>query len=79
LHPELPREASQQRYNDAKEPLAVTAGEYGISSTPGVVAPIDDYRTVMAQRAIFQATASMGRFSYFIFISPLSISKRPTN
>lgn len=27
---------------------------------PGVVAPIDDYRTVMVQRAIFQSIASMG-------------------
>jgi len=27
---------------------------------PGKVAPIDDYRTVMAQRAIFQSVASMG-------------------
>lgn len=58
LHPELPREASHQRYNDAQEPLAVVSGD-GISSKPGVVAPINDYRTVMAQRAIFQATASM--------------------
>ncbi|KAJ9136517.1 hypothetical protein NKR23_g9882 [Pleurostoma richardsiae] len=28
--------------------------------TPGVVPPIEDYRTVMAQRAIFQSVASMG-------------------
>lgn len=27
---------------------------------PGIVAPIDDYRTVMVQRAIFQSVASMG-------------------
>jgi fission process protein 1 len=27
---------------------------------PGKVAPLDDYRTVMAQRAIFQSVASMG-------------------
>lgn len=27
---------------------------------PGVVAPLDDYRTVMVQRAIFQSVASMG-------------------
>ena len=27
---------------------------------PGVVAPLEDYRTVMAQRAIFQSIASMG-------------------
>lgn len=28
--------------------------------TPQHVAPLDDYRTVMAQRAIFQGVASMG-------------------
>ena len=27
---------------------------------PGVVPPLEDYRTVMAQRAIFQSIASMG-------------------
>ena len=27
---------------------------------PGVVPPLEDYRTVMAQRAIFQSVASMG-------------------
>ena len=31
-----------------------------IQAQPGHVAPIDDYRTVMAQRAIFQSVASMG-------------------
>lgn len=31
-----------------------------MSLKPGVVTPLDDYRTVMAQRAIFQGVASMG-------------------
>ena len=31
-----------------------------IKAQPGHVAPIDDYRSVMAQRAIFQSVASMG-------------------
>jgi mitochondrial fission process protein 1 len=29
-------------------------------TVPGVVAPLDDYRTVMVQRGIFQSLASMG-------------------
>jgi len=59
-HPELPREASQERYNNAKEPLQAVASELGTSLTPGVVTPLEDYRTVMVQRAIFQSIASMG-------------------
>jgi fission process protein 1 len=59
-HPELPREASHERYNDAKESLQAAAGHAGKSLKPGVVPPIDDWRTVMAQRAIFQSIASMG-------------------
>jgi hypothetical protein len=39
------------RASDATVPLAIV---------PGKVAPIDDYRAVMAQRAIFQSIASMG-------------------
>jgi fission process protein 1 len=60
LHPELPREASQERYNDAKTPIAVAASENGASLKPGVVTPLNDYRTVMVQRALFQGIASMG-------------------
>jgi fission process protein 1 len=30
------------------------------AAEPGIVAPLDDYRTVMVQRAIFQSVASMG-------------------
>lgn len=62
LHPELPREASEQRYNDATTSLPEQSGEMGATLKPGVVPAINDYRTVMAQRAIFQATASMGEF-----------------
>ncbi|KAL9092069.1 MAG: hypothetical protein Q9159_001068 [Coniocarpon cinnabarinum] len=31
-----------------------------VQPTPGRIAPIDDYRTVMAERAVFQSIASMG-------------------
>jgi mitochondrial fission process protein 1 len=57
LYPELPREASQERYNDAKKPLQTVASEVVKSS---IVTPLEDYRTVMAQRAVFQSIASMG-------------------
>lgn len=60
LHPYLPREASQERYNDAKTEIKTAADDAGVRLTPGTVAPINDYRTVMAQRAIFQGIASMG-------------------
>jgi len=60
LHPELPREAAQAHYNDAKTDITTTPSGSDASLKPGVVAPIDDYRTVMAQRAIFQGIASMG-------------------
>jgi fission process protein 1 len=60
LHPELPRKASQERYNDAKKPLQNEVGEVAASLKPGVVTPLEDYRTVMVQRAIFQSIASMG-------------------
>jgi fission process protein 1 len=59
-YPELPREASQERYNDAKQPLQTVASDVGVSLKPGVVPPLEDYRTVMVQRAIFQSIASMG-------------------
>jgi fission process protein 1 len=60
LHPELPREATQKHYNDAKSDLKTTAIESGLLPTPGTVPLLDDYRTVMAQRALFQGIASMG-------------------
>lgn len=60
LHPDLPREAVQERYNDAKESLAAAAGVSDELLKPGVVPPLEDYRTVMVQRAIFQSIASMG-------------------
>ncbi|KAN0096430.1 Mitochondrial 18 KDa protein (MTP18) domain containing protein [Hyaloscypha variabilis] len=60
LHPELPREAAQERYNDAKTDIKTLAQDAGVELVPGKVAPINDYRTVMAQRFIFQAIASMG-------------------
>lgn len=60
LHPELPREASQARYNDGRQALQGKADDIGVDLKPGVVTPLEDYRTVMLQRGIFQAIASMG-------------------
>lgn len=40
--------------------VAVSAAKDLIHPVPGKVAPLDDYRTVMVQRAIFQSIASMG-------------------
>ncbi|KAL3427303.1 hypothetical protein PVAG01_00812 [Phlyctema vagabunda] len=60
LHPELPREASQERYNNAQDDLKSVAASAGTDLKPGVVPPLEDYRTVMVQRAIFQGLASMG-------------------
>jgi len=60
LHPELPREASQQRYNDGTTELKTVAHNAGVELTPARVTPLNDYRTVMVQRALFQAVASMG-------------------
>ncbi|KAH8808995.1 mitochondrial 18 KDa protein-domain-containing protein [Xylogone sp. PMI_703] len=59
LHPELPRTAEKDHYNNAltdKKNPAQTESEI----KPGTVPPLEDYRTVMAQRVIFQSIASMG-------------------
>ncbi|CZT42106.1 uncharacterized protein RSE6_01950 [Rhynchosporium secalis] len=60
LHPDLPREAATERYNNAETDIKDVAREVGVSLQPGKVTPLEDYRTVMAQRAIFQTVASMG-------------------
>lgn len=62
LHPELPREAVKERYADARKDLPPLEGqaEEGALVVPGKVTPLEDYRTVMVQRAIFQGLASMG-------------------
>lgn len=39
---------------------AIAASKDLVHKTPQTVSPVDDYRTVMAQRAIFQGVASMG-------------------
>lgn len=59
LHPELPREAAQERYNDAKTPIETAASDAHVSLTPRTLPPLEDYRTVMVQRAVFQSIASM--------------------
>ena len=60
LHPELPREATQKHYNDAKTNLTSTPDASELLPTAGTISRLDDYRTVMAQRAVFQSIASMG-------------------
>ncbi len=55
LHPELELSARQKRIAG----IALDPVEPG-QLLPGVVTPLEDYRTVMAQRAIFQSLASMG-------------------
>jgi fission process protein 1 len=62
LHPNLPREAAQERYNDAKSDLKTVADDAGVSLVPRKVTPLEDYRTVMVQRALFQGLASMVSF-----------------
>jgi fission process protein 1 len=60
LHPELPREATQKHYNDAQTDQTSTAVSSELVPKPGTVSRLDDYRIVMAQRALFQGIASMG-------------------
>lgn len=57
-YPELPRSAKETHYNDASKPDLANPETTPLA--PGKVAPLDDYRTVMVQRAIFQSIASMG-------------------
>lgn len=40
--------------------IAAKAGPEMAKAQPGTVSPLEDYRTVMVQRAIFQSLASMG-------------------
>jgi fission process protein 1 len=63
IHPHLPREAAQERYNDAQTDLKTVADEAGMSLVPRKVTPLEDYRTVMVQRALFQGIASMVSFA----------------
>ncbi|KAM0487259.1 hypothetical protein ACHAPX_000530 [Trichoderma viride] len=53
LNPQLLLNSRQQRFSGLPEKETQ-------SLTPGVVSPLEDYRTVMVQRAIFQSLASMG-------------------
>lgn len=61
-HPELALEAVKERWSDARRDLPPVEGknEEGALLVPGRVTPLEDYRTVMVQRAIFQGLASMG-------------------
>ena len=44
------------RSADAREPLSTADGRFEIGHVPA----IEDYRSVMVQRAVFQSVASMG-------------------
>ena len=55
----------KERYADARNDLPKIEGPAGTEGGgalvhPGKVVPLEDYRTVMVQRAIFQGLASMG-------------------
>ncbi|KAL1901175.1 hypothetical protein Cpir12675_000665 [Ceratocystis pirilliformis] len=63
LNPGLKMTPTQQKWTGLPEPAADAATSASSSTTAvslGKVAPLDDYRTVMVQRAIFQSVASMG-------------------
>ncbi|OTA83663.1 hypothetical protein M434DRAFT_83786 [Hypoxylon sp. CO27-5] len=53
LNPQLVLSEKQQRVTGLSMPAPADA-------KPGVVSPLEDYRTVMVQRAVFQSIASMG-------------------
>ncbi|KAI1804960.1 mitochondrial 18 KDa protein-domain-containing protein [Daldinia bambusicola] len=53
LNPQLALSARQQKATGLSTPAPADA-------KPGVVSPLEDYRTVMVQRGIFQSVASMG-------------------
>ncbi|KAI1656781.1 mitochondrial 18 KDa protein-domain-containing protein [Daldinia decipiens] len=53
LNPQIVLSEKQQKVTG----LSITAPA---DATPGVVSPLEDYRTVMVQRGIFQSLASMG-------------------
>lgn len=55
-NPDIPVEVVQDHYSDARSPVpdAVTQ-----ALKPGVVPPLEDYRTVMLQRGVFQTLASL--------------------
>jgi mitochondrial fission process protein 1 len=55
INPQLVLTARQEKITGLSAPL-----ELDSVSPPGVVRPLDDYRTVMVQRGIFQSLASMG-------------------
>jgi len=54
-HPGIPGVISS-RSADAREPLSTADGRFEIGHVPA----IEDYRSVMVQRAVFQSVASMG-------------------
>lgn len=53
LNPQLELSERQQKATGLSLPLPA-------DTKPGVVSPLEDYRTVMVQRGIFQSLASMG-------------------
>ncbi|CAK7211783.1 hypothetical protein SCUCBS95973_001238 [Sporothrix curviconia] len=57
---EDPFKMSTDKSSRAGKANAAGADAPVFEAVPGVVTPLEDYRTVMAQRAIFQSIASMG-------------------
>lgn len=56
LNPQLELTARQQQILGVSD----VGGEAKKQAAPGTVTPLEDYRTVMLQRGIFQSVASMG-------------------
>lgn len=56
LHPVVPEVASTERSSETKK----TPNGPNINQGPGHVPAIEDFRSVMIQRAVFQSVASMG-------------------
>ncbi|KAL5346731.1 hypothetical protein ACLOAV_008438 [Pseudogymnoascus australis] len=60
LHPEAYQGMLQERDKDAKIGLDTAVSSGGRYLKPGMVTPLNDWRSVMTQRALFQVIASIG-------------------
>lgn len=55
-----PFQLSKDKSSKGGKNQTASADGTALAAVPGVVTPLEDYRTVMAQRAVFQSIASMG-------------------
>ncbi|CAK7270088.1 hypothetical protein SEPCBS57363_003925 [Sporothrix epigloea] len=55
-----PFRLSKDKSSKGSKSQTASADGTALAVVPGVVTPLEDYRTVMAQRAVFQSIASMG-------------------